>query len=85
MKITIDTKEDSHEEIKKVISMLSALVGEKVVVNEDFEPAAESSNAFASMFGSEDKSKEGVGNVVSDIGTAGSDEEIEEKPEIVPY
>lgn len=27
MKITIDTKEDSHSEIKKVISMLSALVG----------------------------------------------------------
>jgi len=27
MKITIDTKEDSKEEIKKVIGMLSALVG----------------------------------------------------------
>lgn len=29
MKITIDTKEDSHEEIKGVIKMLSSLVGEK--------------------------------------------------------
>ena len=26
MKITIDTKEDSHEDIRKIISMLSALV-----------------------------------------------------------
>ena len=26
VKITVDTKEDSHEEIKKIITMLSALV-----------------------------------------------------------
>ena len=29
MKITIDTKEDSPEEIRRVIKMLSSLVGEK--------------------------------------------------------
>ena len=34
MKITIDTKEDSHEEIKKVIRMLSSLVGEEVMSNQ---------------------------------------------------
>ena len=28
MKITIDTKEDSNEEIKKLIKMLSSLIGE---------------------------------------------------------
>jgi len=33
MKITIDTKEDSHEELRKVIKMLSSLVGEKEVMS----------------------------------------------------
>ena len=34
MKITIDTKEDSHEEIRKVIRMLQHLVGETSYSNE---------------------------------------------------
>jgi hypothetical protein len=34
MKISIDTKEDTHEEIKKVIRMLSSLVGGEVMSNE---------------------------------------------------
>ncbi|MCH8004264.1 MAG: hypothetical protein IH934_06580 [Nanoarchaeota archaeon] len=34
MKITIDTKEDSHEEIQKVIKMLSSLVGQEVMSNQ---------------------------------------------------
>ncbi len=34
MKITIDTKEDSHEELRKVIRMLSSLVGEEVMSNQ---------------------------------------------------
>ena len=34
MKITIDTKEDSHEEIKKIIKMLSSLVGEEAFTNQ---------------------------------------------------
>ena len=33
MKIQIDTKEDSHEEIRKVIRMLSSLVGEQEVIS----------------------------------------------------
>lgn len=38
MKITIDTKEDSHEEIKKVISLLTHLIGHT--------PATNSKNIF---------------------------------------
>lgn len=34
MKITIDTKEDSHEEIRKIIKMLSSLVGEETFTNQ---------------------------------------------------
>ena len=34
MKITIDTKEDSPEELKKVIRMLSSIIGEEVMSNQ---------------------------------------------------
>ena len=54
MKITIDTKEDSKEEIKKVIQMLSNLVKGDIVTNapdifsSSEKPAKD--NAFADMF-----------------------------------
>ena len=56
MKITIDTKEDSHEDIKKVIKMLQHLVGEESYTNqpnifEDSSTPTETGNEFASMFG----------------------------------
>ena len=34
MKITIDTKEDSHEEIRKIIKMLSSLVNDETFTNQ---------------------------------------------------
>ena len=42
MKVSIDTKEDSHEEIKKVIKMLQNLVGEsqEIFTNEPIKPDA---------------------------------------------
>lgn len=50
MKITIDTKEDSHSEIKKVISLLTHLIGETPFSNhnifDDSKPTEESSNLF---------------------------------------
>jgi len=65
MKITIDTKEDSHQEIRKIIRMLSSLVGENPVTNapdmfgDDESPEVPSgtpsppTGAFANMFGGE--------------------------------
>ena len=53
MKISIDTKEDSHEEISKVIKMLQNLVGEnqETFTNQP-EPGNESSvSPFANIFG----------------------------------
>jgi len=45
MKLTIDTKEDSHEEIKKAIKMLATIVGdEKVYTNS--APKAAVANIF---------------------------------------
>ena len=64
MKITIDTKEDSHHDIKKVIGMLQKLVGGAPSSSSLFEensseplseptsePQSEPSNAFFNMFG----------------------------------
>lgn len=55
MKISVDTKEDSHEEIRKVIKMLQSLVGD---AQESFtnQPASEPStetagSPFANIFG----------------------------------
>ncbi len=55
MKISIDTKEDSHEEIKKVIQMLRNLVGEnqEVFTNQPISEATASTteNPFTNIFG----------------------------------
>ena len=57
MKIQIDTKEDSHEEIRKVIRMLSSLVGEQEVVSNQGNIFADNSrdngsnNQTADIFG----------------------------------
>ena len=59
MKITIDTKEDSHEEIKKIIKMLSSLVGEQEIISNqgnifsgNSENNENSQNDMFSVFGS---------------------------------
>ena len=56
MKITIDTKHDSHIEIRKAIRLLYSLIGEKEVYTN--EPGEKPTNIF------EDSSPE-VGNMMS--------------------
>lgn len=56
IKITIDTKEDSHEDIKKVIGMLSQLVGhDKIYANKNIfdssHPEVIPSEGPGSIFG----------------------------------
>ncbi|MBI2656320.1 hypothetical protein HYX03_01105 [Candidatus Woesearchaeota archaeon] len=54
MKIEIDTKEDSHEDIKKVIRMLQNIVGDshEIFTNQPAESSAEATgSAFANIFG----------------------------------
>lgn len=53
IKITIDTKEDSHEEIRRIIRMLSSLVGEKEVFENKrnvFESNDTPQNVFGNIF-----------------------------------
>jgi len=71
MKITIDTKEDSHQEIRKIISMLSSLVGDKEIVSNqgnifennsiqeeiNQEPSQEQTGGVFNMFGDDSVAK----------------------------
>ena len=56
MKVSIDTKEDSHDDIKKVIRMLQNVVGDsqEVFINQPIEQQSasqETSSPFANIFG----------------------------------
>lgn len=80
MKITIDTKEDSHDEIKKVIKMLHHLVGdEKVYSNkdvfEDSSPEVPTGNVFGNLF--DDKNETAEPDV--------KEETEDETPEVIEY
>lgn len=85
MKITIDTKEDSHEEIKRMIKMLSSLVGEKEVIsNEDMfsDSTQQTASNDGDMF-SDDKPKQDTGmfNMFSSSGSETKEEDNEEQEE----
>ncbi|MBI2650578.1 hypothetical protein HYX04_04655, partial [Candidatus Woesearchaeota archaeon] len=55
MKISVDTKEDSHDDIRKVIKMLQHLVGDsqEVFTNQP-EAAQEMASPIANIFGDTD-------------------------------
>lgn len=88
MKITIDTKEDSHGDIKKVIRMLNSLVeGKEVFSNqgnifEDNKDVAEQGNAFVNMFGSSEEKKEDAQE--EDNKVEADKEEVQENAEDSP-
>lgn len=98
MKIEIDTKHDSPEEIRKVIKMLQHLVGEHSYTNQpnifedpdsfgtgsDEESASDtgSTNAFVNMFG--DSSREPKEEPM-DEPEEEKKEAKEEIPEVIPY
>ena len=55
MKISIDTKDDSPEDIRKIIRMLSSFIGEKEAVQSDIfaqesELSPQDNSGFVNMF-----------------------------------
>jgi len=95
MKIEIDTKHDSPEEIRKVIKMLQHLVGTDSYTNtpnifedptsfgtssSEGSTPTEPTNAFVNMFGSASESKEPKEEPMDE-----PKEEKEEIPEVIPY
>ena len=94
MKLTIDTKEDSHEDIRKVIKMLQHLVGDSPVTNQpdifddpnsfgigssEPETSASSGNVFGNMFDTPQTNQE------ESFESKESSEDEEDTPEIMPY
>ena len=83
MKITIDTKEDSHEELRKIIKMLSSLVGEKEVMSNqsdifnDNDSDKEENTGMFNMF-SQDKPETSADSETTDSETTTDEEKPEE-------
>ena len=99
MKLTIDTKEDSKEEIKKAIRMLSAIVGDSEIYtnspqkqhNANLFESSSNTITPASTASPEPSQGSVFGNIFGDIGQSSSPETSEEtseekkekKPEII--
>ncbi len=90
MKITIDTKEDSPEDIRKLIKMLLALIGEGYGGSEHTPPAegAQLFDMFGSPTASTSEQQQMANNEGMDVnefidkpGGSGSDDDVK----VVPY
>ena len=80
MKITIDTKEDSHDEIRKIITMLNSLVEAEAFMSEESSVAESSSPSSdpkpiigEGIFGMFSDNKEEEGHAAEPETTAGSE------------
>ena len=101
MKISIDTNTDSHEDIRKVIALLSSMTDKNYSrikksknIFEDDKESEESSesgaNAFLSMFGSSgnqssSESKAAETEVEGAEAASGDEEVADEKIQVIPY
>ena len=88
MKIEIDTKHDSPEELKKVIKMLQHLVGESPITNQP--NIFEDPNSFGASSTEGTPSSGGVFGNMFDSPSSTTEEtetkkEEEETPELIPY
>ncbi|MBI2523353.1 hypothetical protein HYW19_03115 [Candidatus Woesearchaeota archaeon] len=89
MKITIDTKEDSHEEIQKAIRLLSALIGDKEIISNQGDlfgnntPSDSKSSGDSGSGGSDNSSSSGSGGIFGmfNSGSENKSEKQEDKKE----
>jgi len=95
MKITIDTKEDSHEEIRKVINLLTHMIGEHNVSNQNI---FDDSPTLDLPTNQPDSAQPSQGNVFGNLFDSSTPKETAEQPqdsaetkeqddppEIIPY
>ena len=90
MKITIDTKEDSSEEIKKVIQILSHFVKEEVKTNTDLFSNEQSESSFANVFSEPEEKKEPESGTLPDFSgfnnlVEESKKEEKDSPQVISY
>ena len=85
MKITIDTKEDSHDELRKVIKMLSSLVGEEIMSNQSDIFSDSSSNGSSDIFGDDSSSNDSSGDSSSSSeGSGAISNELRKPGHVIP-
>lgn len=85
MKITIDTKEDSHEDIRKVIRLLSHMIGESSSVLSDnpSEPTPAATGAFSNLFSDDTPGPETEETSAPE--SQPEEEKQDDSPEVTPY
>lgn len=84
MKITVDTKQDSKEEIQKAIALLSKLIEAETEYyhrHEKKDNEEQATNAFAGMFGVDDVTQSEEKKDKKDD----EDNEVEEDPKVEMY
>jgi len=81
MKITIDTKEDSPEEIKKVVAMLSHLIENKPAYTNIFEDSSSTLPSETSTESTESQPGNIFGAMFGDSSTESTDTQEKEEPE----
>jgi len=79
MKITIDTKEDSHQEIRKIIRMLSSLVEEKEVFSNQKDVFSEDNESTQSGGVQSENSQGGIFNMFDSSPKSEESKEEEKK------
>ena len=77
MKITIDTKEDSKEEIKKIVDFLHTLIAAQQFQNTPTETSGDMFNMFGQP--QEEQTSQNLEQSTDE------EEPVEEMPEIKPY
>lgn len=95
MKITIDTKEDSHDDLKRVINLLKHLLGESSngailtdnsSLTDPSEPSAAPSTGFFNMFGDDNKPDESSPDEsLTESDTIEEEKPDDDFPEIIAY
>jgi hypothetical protein len=93
MKITIDTKEDSHDDIKRVIKMLQNLVGDSYSnadlssLNSAPQVSAQQSETMFNMFDSVAAATPQSPTTIPPLNSKIDDEEedLKDLPQLVPY
>jgi hypothetical protein len=86
MKITIDTKEDSPEDIRKVVAMLTTLIGEREKHSNIFDDSSNESggSVLANIFDSSEKKTDDVSKIDKDE-IRKAVKEMDDSPKIIPY
>ena len=84
MKVSIDTKEDSHEEIKKIIKMLQNLIGdsEEIFSNEPSVSVPSNESPIANIFGDSSSGSSSGAVEISSSGQASAPSSAEAKEEV---